>query len=104
MGERICRRSCWRRFWRRLGRFSQASATVRLVCAGWKAVHDALVTRLVLRRQTTDEAVGMLLRCFVGGLAGVHGRHLGTDEGLRAVSSLRALTSLSILGLRRVLR
>ena len=28
--------------------FSQASTTVRLVCAGWKAVHDALVTRLVL--------------------------------------------------------
>jgi hypothetical protein len=28
--------------------FSQAPTTVRLVCAGWKAVHDALVTRLVL--------------------------------------------------------
>jgi hypothetical protein len=29
------------------GSFSQASAcaTVRLVCAGWKAVHDAMVTR-----------------------------------------------------------
>jgi hypothetical protein len=26
--------------------FSQASATVRLVCAGWKAVHDTVVTRL----------------------------------------------------------
>jgi hypothetical protein len=26
--------------------FSKASATVRLVCAGWKAVYDALVTRL----------------------------------------------------------
>ena len=44
--------------------FSQTSATVRLVCAGWKAVHDALVRRLVLRRQTTDEAVGMLVRSF----------------------------------------
>jgi hypothetical protein len=32
------------------------------VCAGWKAVYDALVMRLVLRRQTTDEAVGMLVR------------------------------------------
>ena len=41
--------------------FSEASATVRLVSAGWKAVHDALVTRLVLRRQTTDEAMGMLV-------------------------------------------
>ena len=42
--------------------FTQASATVRLVSAGWKAVHDALVTRLVLRGQTTDQAVGMLVR------------------------------------------
>jgi hypothetical protein len=41
--------------------FSRASTTVRLVCAGWKAVYDALVTRLVLRRQTTDEAMGMLV-------------------------------------------
>jgi hypothetical protein len=40
--------------------FSQTSATVRLVCAGRKAVHDTLV----LRRQTTDEAVGMLVRRF----------------------------------------
>ena len=44
--------------------FSEASAAVRLVSAGWKDVHDALVTRLVLRRQTTDEAVGMLVRRF----------------------------------------
>jgi hypothetical protein len=44
--------------------FTQASATVRLVSAGWKAVHDALVTRLVLRGQTTDEAVGILVRQF----------------------------------------
>ena len=44
--------------------FTQASAMVRLVSAGWKAVHDALVTRLVLRGQTTDQAVGMLVRWF----------------------------------------
>ena len=44
--------------------FSQTSATVRLVCAGWKAVHDALVRRLVLRRETTDEAVGMMVQSF----------------------------------------
>jgi hypothetical protein len=44
--------------------FSQASATVRLVCAAWKAVHDALVTRLELREQTTDEAMGMLVLRF----------------------------------------
>jgi hypothetical protein len=38
--------------WQKGGlRFSRASATVRLVCAGWKAVYDALVTRLVLRRR-----------------------------------------------------
>jgi hypothetical protein len=35
--------------------FSQV-ATVRLVCAAWKAVHDALVMWLVLTRQTNDEA------------------------------------------------
>ena len=32
--------------------------------ARWKAVHDALVTRLVLRQQTTDEAMGMLVLRF----------------------------------------
>ena len=78
----------------------QTSATVRLVCAGWKAVHDALVTRLVLRRETTDEAVGMLVLRFpavvslevkVGGAWAAL-----TDAGLRAVSSLPALTYLDI--------
>ena len=44
--------------------FSEASGAMRLVSAGWKAVYDALVTRLVLRRQTTDEAVGILVRRF----------------------------------------
>ena len=44
--------------------FSQVTATLRLVCAGWKAVHDAMVTQLVLRWQTTDEAMGMLARRF----------------------------------------
>ena len=44
--------------------FSQTSATVRLVCVGWKAVHGALVMRLVLRRETTDEAMGMLVLRF----------------------------------------
>ena len=46
--------------YRGLGRqglgFSQASPR-----CGWKAVYDALVTRLVLTRQTTDEAMGMLV-------------------------------------------
>ena len=44
--------------------FTDTSATVRLVCAAWKAVHDALVTRLVLRHTTTDEAMGTLVRNF----------------------------------------
>jgi hypothetical protein len=43
---------------------SQATATVRLVCAAWKAVHDAMVKRLVLSLKTTDEAMGMLARRF----------------------------------------
>jgi hypothetical protein len=43
--------------------FSQALAAVRLVCAAWKAVHDTMVTRLVLRRQTTDAAWA----CWCGG-------------------------------------
>jgi hypothetical protein len=44
--------------------FSRASATVLLVCAGWKAEYDALVRWLVLRRDTTDEAMGMLVLRF----------------------------------------
>jgi hypothetical protein len=79
--------------------FTQASATVRLVSAGWKAVHDALVTRLVLRRQTTDEAVGILVRRFPAVVSVEYrggGWRVLTDVGLRAVSSLRALTSLDL--------
>jgi hypothetical protein len=54
--------------------FSEATVTVRLVCSGWKAVHDALVTRLVLRLRTTDEAMGMLVRRFpaVASVEAVH--------------------------------
>jgi hypothetical protein len=44
--------------------FSQASATVRLVCAGWRAVHDALVTRLQMSPETPEEMVGVLMRRF----------------------------------------
>jgi hypothetical protein len=81
--------------------FSQNSATVRLVCAGWKAVHDALVTRLVLRPQTTDEAMGMLARRFPAVVSLEIKREpyqlsVLTDEGLRSVSSLRALTYLDL--------
>jgi hypothetical protein len=76
--------------------FSQASATVRLVCAAWKAVHDALVTRLLLRPQTTDEAMGMLVRRFPTVVSleskGDFLNHaLLTDEALRALSNCTSL-------------
>ena len=44
--------------------FCKATAVVSLVCAGWKAVHDAAVKRLVLRHLITDKATGMLVRRF----------------------------------------
>jgi hypothetical protein len=61
-------------------------------------VHDALVRRLVLRRQTTDEAVGMLVRSFpaVVSLEVKWVRSGLTDEAMRAVSSLPALKSLDL--------
>jgi hypothetical protein len=84
--------------------FSQTSATVRLVCAGWKAMHDALVTRLVLRWQTTNEVMRMLVRSFpaVVLLKVKWGRSVLTDEALRAVSSLPALTSLILFNCEKV--
>ena len=81
--------------------FSQALAAVRLVCAAWKAVHDAMVTRLVLSPQTTDEAVGMLVRrlpAVVSLEVKGYGLDVGvlTDKALRAVSSLTSLTLLNL--------
>jgi hypothetical protein len=35
----------------------QGLATVRLVCSGWKCRHDALLMRLVLRQDATNEGV-----------------------------------------------
>jgi hypothetical protein len=77
--------------------FSPASATVRLVCSAWKVVHDALVTRLVLREETTDEAMGMLVRRFPA-VASVEFK-VGvvcvlTDKGVRA-AALRSSLSIS---------
>jgi hypothetical protein len=77
-----------------------SNASVRLVCAQWQAVHDAMVRRLVLRRQTTDEAMGMLVLRFPAVVSlefkyEWRGQAL-TDEGLRAVSCLPALTSLDL--------
>jgi hypothetical protein len=81
---------------------SQTTATVRLVCSGWKAVHDALVMRLVMSRQTTDEAMGMLVLRFPAVVSlevknGVSVSAVLTDVGMRAaVSNLPALTSLAL--------
>ena len=80
---------------------------MRLVCAAWKAVHDALVMRLVLRRVTADEAMGMLMRSFPAVVSlevkGAYGGELAalTGKGVRAVSSLRSLKSLNLTYFRR---
>jgi hypothetical protein len=75
------------------------------VCAAWKAVHDALVKRLVLRPATTDEAMGMLVRSFPA-VTSLEMKWTGeaalTDEGLLAVSNLRGLTSLDLPGCRNI--
>jgi hypothetical protein len=80
---------------------SMTSATVRLICAGWKAVYDAQVKRLVLTWQTTDEAMDMLVRRFPAVVSlemkSVRDQTLAlTDKGVHAVSSLRALTYLDL--------
>jgi hypothetical protein len=78
---------------------------VRLVCAGWKAVHDVLVTRLVLRRQTTDEAMGMLVLRFPAVVSlevKGDGESVLTEEGLRTVSSCTALAPLDLGGCNMV--
>jgi hypothetical protein len=82
--------------------FSEAFVAVRLVCAGWKAVHDAMVRRMVLRRQTTDEAVGMhagaaLFRRWCRWRASEVSEKALTDAALRAVSSLSVLSEHSLV-------
>jgi hypothetical protein len=85
--------------------FSQATATLRLVCAAWQAVHDALVMRLALRPHTTDQAMGMLVRRFPTVVSleskGNESRVL-TDQGMRAVSRLASLTFLNLSWCRNV--
>jgi hypothetical protein len=81
--------------------FSQASATVRLVCAAWKAVYDAMVMRLVLREQTTDQAMGMLVRRSPAVVSlkmkSTSAETLTlTDQGVHAVSTLASLTYLDL--------
>ena len=92
----------------------KASAAARLVCSQWQAVHDALVARLVLRMETTDEGVGMLVRRFPaivsldlckkvprsllppGVMSAQFVCYKVTDTGMRAVSNLTALKSLDL--------
>ena len=80
--------------------FFRATATMRLVCPAWKAVHDAMVKRLVLPRQTTtDEAMGRLVQSFPAVVSlEMKGYGVGVlpDAGMRAVSSCTALTSLDL--------
>ena len=66
-------------------------------------MYDALVMRLVLRRETTDEAMGMLARRFPAVVSLEFKYKSGeilwgvlTDQGMLAVSSLPALTSLNL--------
>ena len=80
--------------------FCKAVAVVREVCAGWQAVHDAEVKRLVFDRQTTDEAVGMLVRRFPAVTSvlckRVSPEHKLTNAGVLSLSSMPALTSLDL--------
>jgi bacterioferritin-associated ferredoxin len=58
-----------------------------------------MVTRLVLSRQTTDQAMGMLVRRFPTvseSKANYSNRAVLTDQGMRAVSSLASLTFLNL--------
>jgi hypothetical protein len=81
----------------------KASATARLVCSGWKCRHDALVMRLLLRQDATDEGAGVLVRRGGGSLdLKCYCFNALTGEGMRAVSSLTALTSLELRGCSKV--
>jgi hypothetical protein len=87
--------------------FSQATATVRLVCAAWQGVHDAMVTRLVLSRHTINVAVGMLVLRFptvVSLQVKGYGGEIAvlTDQGMQAVSSLASLTFLDLTWCDRI--
>jgi hypothetical protein len=64
-------------------------ATVRLVYAGWKAVYDALVTRLVRTQQTSDEDMGMLVLRWLS--LELKGDTWGCVDGRGAASSDKVL-------------
>jgi hypothetical protein len=78
----------------------ERSWAVRLVCSGWRRVHDKLLSHLVLK-PTPDTPLCMLVRRFPAvvslELKGHTEKTALTDEGLRAVtSSLPALTCLNL--------
>jgi hypothetical protein len=74
----------------------EGSKHVRLVSREWRASHDALVTRLRLSPKTTDEGMWLLVRRFPA-VESVAMKYCGcSDEGLRAVSTCTALTSLNL--------
>ena len=87
--------------------FSKPSAVVRLVCSGWKRLHDALVMRLVLNPQTTDEAMGMLVLRFPA-VESIEFKNdwneesALTDEGVRAVCNLPAIAFLNLYGCNQI--
>ena len=84
--------------------FSKAVAVVREVCAGWQAVHDAAVKRLVFSRTSThggerpgsvtDKAVAMLVRRFPA-LTSV--QLMGEDSTFHEVTDKAVLTVCSQL-------
>jgi len=70
MGGRICRRSCWRKCWRRLGGRRAAKgyiSSLRHGAAGVRWVESRVRyagEAAMMRRETTDEAMGMLVLRF----------------------------------------
>jgi len=74
--------------------FSQAVAVVREVCAGWQAVHDTSVKRLMFKRRMTDEAVDMLVRRFP---AVTSVELMGKDRTFQKVTDQAVLTVCSQL-------
>jgi hypothetical protein len=67
--------------------FCKATASVSLVCAGWKAAHDALVMRLPVSHLITDEAMGVLVRRFPT-VASVDGARVGPPPTLHLLARL----------------
>ena len=79
----------------------ERSWAVRLVCSGWRRVHDSQLTHLVVKPPTPDAGVIVLVRRFPAVVTldfkgdFKHQPKL-TDEGLRAVRSLPALLCLNL--------